>query len=96
MALQIYYWKTPFSTWSKTSFDHIRDFSQPPPPGVDFLLPNQQHNVSTIQSLYSAPTNTSQIPYTTAYTSQPSYANTSCAGYSMISLRLFKENLILK
>ena len=95
MELQTYYRQTPFTTWSKTSFDHIRDFSQPPPPGVNFAntlpLPNQQHNVSTRlpQSLYNTPTYTSQIPYATAYTSQQSYANNSYAGYSMISLRLF-------
>jgi hypothetical protein len=82
MALQIYSWYASFPAWNETSFDHVRDFNQPPPPGVDY-----QYNVSTIQSSYNNPISsvyTSQLPYT----SQQLYADTSYAGYSMISPRL--------
>ncbi|PKY43203.1 hypothetical protein RhiirA4_398407 [Rhizophagus irregularis] len=85
MALQIYSWYASFPAWNETSFDHIRDFNQPPPPGVDY----QQYNVSTrlpIQSSYNNPVSsiyTSQLPYT----SQQLYENTSYVDYSMISPR---------
>lgn len=86
MALQTYSWHASFPAWNKTSFDHVRDFNQPPPPGVDY----QQYNVSTrlpIQSSYDNPVSsiyTSQLPCT----SQQLYENTSYADYSMISPRL--------
>ncbi|RIA96229.1 hypothetical protein C1645_755468 [Glomus cerebriforme] len=96
MALRIYYCQTPFPTWSETSFDHVRDFSQPPPPGVDFgnnfPVLRQQYNVSARLPIQTNPISyvyTSQLPHTIAYTSQQSYANTSYAGYSMVSPRLF-------
>ncbi|GBB87316.1 hypothetical protein RclHR1_13750001 [Rhizophagus clarus] len=79
MALQIYSWYASFPTWNETSFDHVRDFNQPPPPGVDY----QQYNMSTslpIQSSYNNPVHsvyTSQLPYTP----QQLYANTSYANY---------------
>ncbi|CAG8545078.1 3227_t:CDS:2 [Funneliformis mosseae] len=84
MVSQISCWQVPSPTWGKGSFDKLRDFDQPSPPGVDFAY--QKCNVSTRLSPYNnfeSFIHTSQLPNETSST-HTTHAKTLYTDHSII------------
>ncbi|CAI2175073.1 2706_t:CDS:2, partial [Funneliformis geosporum] len=97
MVSQISCWQVPSPTWGKDSFDNLRDFCQPPPPGVDFAY--QKCNVSTnlpSYNIFESFIHIPQPPHETSST-HTSHTKTSYTDHSIISRRAElkpKESLV--
>ncbi|CAI2175303.1 2723_t:CDS:2 [Funneliformis geosporum] len=88
MVSQISCWQVPSPTWGKDSFDNLRDFCQPPPPGVDFAY--QKCNVSTnlpSYNIFESFIHIPQPPHETSST-HTSHTKTSYTDHSIISRSL--------